>query len=127
MELLLEREHFADEYTIGKLYTDKGEYLCDTLEDRVREGEKVYGSTAIPKGRYPLTWCLSNRFKKYLPLLGDVPNFSGVRIHTGNTHEDTEGCILVGMNKLKGRVIDSRVTFDRIKDYLRNATHITIE
>lgn len=126
MILTLKRTAFEKEYTIGKLYGD-GEYLCDTLEDRVRpDGVKVYGETAIPKGEYKLQWTFSPRFKRELPLLINVPNFEGVRIHTGNTHKDTEGCILVGENKSKGSVINSRATFARIEPILKSASKIII-
>lgn len=126
MILTLKRVAFEKEYTIGKLYGD-GTYLCDTLEDRVREnGVKVYGETAIPKGTYKLQWTYSPRFKRALPLLVDVPDFSGVRIHSGNTQHDTLGCILVGENKSKGSVSNSRATFARIEPMLKIATKIII-
>ena len=74
---------------------------------------------------------MSPRFKKILPLLLDVPHFEGVRIHTGNTEKDTEGCILVGYNKVKGKVINSKIAFDKVMKYLELATinseKITIE
>jgi hypothetical protein len=108
------------EYTIGKLYIDN-QYFCDTLEDTVRkDGEKVYGKTAIPSGMYRVKKTYSPRFKKVLPEILEVPGFSGVRIHAGNTAKDTEGCVLLGLNKTKGAVINSQnaVAFfmDRTKD-----------
>lgn len=108
------------EYTIGKLYIDN-QYFCDTLEDTVRkDGEKVYGKTAIPSGMYRVKKTYSPRFKKVLPEILDVPNFSGVRIHAGNTAKDTEGCVLLGLNKTKGAVINSQNAMaffmDRTKD-----------
>ena len=110
----------GSEYTIGKLYIDN-QYFCDTLEDVVRkDGEKVYGKTAIPSGMYRVKKTYSPRFKKVLPEILEVPNFSGVRIHAGNTAKDTEGCILLGLNKSKGAVLNSQnaVAFfmDRTKD-----------
>lgn len=103
-------------YTIGKMYID-GDYFCDTLEDRVRDinkngkfdnGEvKVAGETAIPYGRYQVVVTMSPRFKRELPRLLNVPNFEGILIHRGNTAPDTAGCILVGENKVKGKVINS--------------------
>ena len=96
------------EYTIGKLYID-GAYFCDTLEDTVRtKGEKVYGRTAIPSGMYRVKKTYSPRFKKVLPEILEVEGFSGVRIHAGNTAKDTEGCVLLGLNKTKGAVINSQ-------------------
>lgn len=117
MLLTLKRTYKGPEYTIGKLYINK-EYFCDTLEDAIRK-EKIYAETAIPFGKYEVTISYSPRFKKNLPLLLNVPNFEGVRIHSGNTKDDTEGCILVGFNKAKGKVLDSRVTFTRLMNKLK--------
>lgn len=108
------------EYTIGKLYIDN-QYFCDTLEDTVRkDGEKVYGKTAIPAGMYRVKKTYSPRFKKVLPEILEVPGFSGVRIHAGNTAKDTEGCVLLGLNKTKGAIINSQNAMaffmDRTKD-----------
>ena len=105
MHLLLKRIALKPEYTIGKLYID-GQYFCDTLEDTVRE-KKIAGKTAIPEGTYQVIVNRSPKFKRDLPLLLDVPNFEGIRIHRGNTAKDTSGCILVGENKVKGKVINS--------------------
>ena len=131
MKLKLYRKFLGNKYTIGKLFIND-EYICDTLEDVVRsEGIKVYGETAIPCGVYEIVLTMSPRFKKILPLLLDVPHFEGVRIHTGNTEKDTEGCILVGYNKVKGKVINSKIAFDKVMKHLELATinneKITIE
>lgn len=125
MRLLLKRIALKEKYTIGKLYID-GEYFADTLEDPVRE-EKIYGETAIPKGTYKVTITLSPRFRRWLPLLHDVPNFEGVRIHRGNTPEDTHGCILVGQNKIKGQVVNSAYTEIELMKRLKGEKDITIE
>ena len=120
MEILVKREYKKKYYTIGKMYIN-GEYFCDTLEDTDRGLEqgmslselkelKEYGKTAIPRGEYAISVTFSNRFQKNLPQLMDVPAYEGVRIHSGNTHEDTEGCILLGKNRAKGKVLDSRKT-----------------
>lgn len=111
-ELLLELKRIAKQktYTIGKLYVD-GVYLCDTLEDRCidwTKQKKVKGQTAIPEGRYQVKLTLSPRFKRLLPELIDVPNYENIRIHSGNTEVDTMGCPLLGENKVKGMVINSR-------------------
>ena len=99
MKLLLLRDHFTNSTTLGKLYVN-GIFQCYTLEDKDRElekgNEKLYGETAIPRGSYQVIIDYSNRFKRELPRLKDVPQFEGIRIHPGNTHEDTHGCILVG-------------------------------
>lgn len=94
MELKLVRNKSNEACTIGKLYVD-GKYECFILED-VERATKVAGATAIPAGRYKVATTMSPRFKKPLPLLHNVPNFSGVRIHTGNDAGDTEGCLLPG-------------------------------
>ncbi len=125
MKLLLKRIALKEKYTIGKLYID-GEFFSDTLEDPVRE-EKIYGETAIPTGTYKVTITLSPRFRRWLPLLHDVPNFEGVRIHRGNTPEDTHGCILVGQNKIKGQVVNSAYTEIELMKRLKGEKDITIE
>lgn len=126
MKMKLKRTFKGAEYTIGKLYLND-EYFCDTLEDVVRpEGRKIAGKTAIPAGEYKVVLTESKRFKKLLPLLINVPNFTGVRIHSGNTHHDTEGCILVGENKVKGRVINSRATMNRLMAQLTGDDTIEI-
>lgn len=125
-------------YTIGKLYVN-GEYFCDTLEDQDRglvqtmplqeiKKQKVYGDTAIPKGIYKVDMnTISPKFKNKswakpwegkLPRLVNVPGYEGVLIHVGNTKEDTLGCILVGENKVKGQVIKSTDTFNRLMSIL---------
>lgn len=113
MKLELKRTYFGEDYTIGKLYIND-EYFCDTLEDKVRpDGVKVYGETAIPSGKYKVIMNMSNRFKKIMPLLLNVPNFEGIRIHSGNTDVDTHGCLLLGKNTIKGKVTDSKNTCSR--------------
>lgn len=117
MRLLLERRFKGDGYTIGSLYVN-GEKFCDTLEDRVRDladGEsKVPGETAIPEGRYRVIVNRSPKFGRDLPRLLDVPQFEGVLIHRGNSAEDSAGCILVGENKVKGKVINSTPYEERL-------------
>lgn len=99
MNLLLTRFPSRGETTVGKLYVDGG-FECYILEDQVRAASeaKVYGKTAIPAGRYRVVMTMSPRFKRVLPLLVNVPGYEGVRIHTGNRAEDTEGCLLPGMD-----------------------------
>lgn len=131
MEIVVERKYKKKDYTIGKMYIN-GEYFCDTLEDTDREltremslaemkEVKEYGNTAIPTGRYSIAYTYSPRFKKHLPLLLQVPCFEGVRIHSGNTHTDTEGCILLGENKSVGKVLNSRKTMDEFLRILKPA------
>ena len=139
MEILVKRLYKNSAYTIGKMYID-GQYLCDTVEDCDRglkqsmtpqqiAVQKVYGKTAIPEGRYKVTLTFSNKFKRVLPLVNDVIGFLGIRIHAGNTAEDSLGCIIVGENKIKGGVINSRTTMERLMAKLRGQMeiYITIE
>lgn len=141
MNITVKRIALRPTYTIGKMYIN-GKYYCDTLEDTVRDlnqngkfdgnEQKIYGQTAIPYGTYRVLWTYSPRFKKYMPELKDVPEFSGVRIHAGNTNVDTLGCILVGQNKQVGKVINSKATVDIIYPIIRKACQtekvfITIE
>jgi hypothetical protein len=94
--LELKRIFLGREATIGELYID-GVYLCDTLEDKVRpDGVKIMGETAIPGGIYDVKLTHSPKFKRVLPEILNVPGFTAIRIHSGNTVKDTEGCILVG-------------------------------
>ena len=109
MNLKLVRKTFTEESTIGELSVN-GKQECFTLEDKVR-AVKIHGKTAIPAGIYEVVITFSDRFKKPLPLLLNVPNFAGIRIHPGNTAADTEGCILVGAEKGEDAVSSSRVAF----------------
>ena len=124
MKITLNRIFKGDQYTIGKMYID-GIYFCDTLEDPVRP-EKIKHETAIPAGTYNVILNRSNRFKKILPLLLNVPNYEGIRIHSGNTKEDTSGCILVGENKIKGQVINSKQKMNELMKLLIKANYISI-
>lgn len=98
--------------TIGKMMVD-GVFECYTLEDVVRP-VKIQNETAVPAGTYKVIINQSNRFKRLLPLLIDVPGFVGVRIHPGNTAENTEGCILVGQSKSDDFIGNSRLAFDTL-------------
>ena len=139
MKLTLNRIALRQTYTIGKLYID-GKYFCDTLEDTVRDtnksgkfdnGEKkVKGKTAIPYGTYEIKWTYSPRFKKYTPQLMNVPSFEGIRIHSGNSSTDTEGCLLLGENKKVGMVLNSRATINKFYTLIKKACSngkVTIE
>lgn len=114
MKLYLERAFPREKYTIGRLYVND-QYYCNTLEPPVRDYEngeaKVYGNSAIPKGEYEIVYRLSVTFKRTMPYLKNVPFFTGVMIHTGNTVKDTKGCILVGLNLLVGKVVHSKAMF----------------
>ena len=107
------------------MYVD-GVFQCYTLEDVVRP-EKIHGQTAIPAGEYDVVITMSNRFKKLLPLLRNVPNFDGVRIHAGNTDADTEGCILVGESAGQYSISSSRTAFDKLFAKMQKAESISIK
>jgi len=127
MLIEVKRFEFKDTYTVGKMYIDNI-YECYTLEDVVRKGAKVNGQTAIPTGTYNLIINHSNRFNRDLPLLENVPNFTGVRIHAGNTSANTEGCILVGTTwSGKDFIGNSRVAFNKLFDKLKKAKTATIK
>lgn len=128
MEIQVNRIARKDGYTIGRMSLN-GVYFCDTLEDtdrglkdtmQVNEilAKKVKAQTAIPTGKYDVILTFSPRFKRVLPLLLSVKGYEGVRIHAGNTAEDTEGCLLVGENKAKGQVINSRATLEKLMSVL---------
>lgn len=110
MDLLLQRELPAAGCTLGRLSID-GVFECWTLEDLERAGPKVPGRTAIPAGTYSVRVTWSARFQTRLPLLVNVPGFEGIRIHPGNTEDDTEGCILVGRDKGRAAILRSRAAF----------------
>ena len=100
MDIKLVRDGFGENFTEGKLLIDDV-FECYTVEDTDRKMEedltrKVNGKTAIPRGRYELVLSMSNRFKKVLPEILNVPGFAGIRIHSGNSSVDTEGCIILG-------------------------------
>lgn len=125
MELKLNRIFLGSFATIGELYVD-GEHIADTLEDRVRpEGEKVYGKTAIPEGTYEVKLTYSPRFKKILPEILNVPNFSGIRIHSLNKAEGSEGCIGVGEwnGKDTNWISNSRIAFNELMSLLQKAAN----
>ena len=108
-----------------------GAYFCDTIEDPVRtlksKEDKVPGKTAIPPGIYKIILNESPKFKRILPRLIDVPFFDGILIHRGNRASDSEGCIIVGENKIKGKVINSTYYEEKLVELLKNAEDIEIE
>jgi len=116
MKLELRRTHLNDRWTLGELWVD-GAFAFFSCEDVTREpGVKVWGETAIPLGTYAIKLQRSPTWKRLMAYLQDVPGFSKVMIHPGNDHTDSLGCILVGAKRdiPGGRVLDSRVAFDRL-------------
>lgn len=149
MILTLDRKYKLPTYTIGKLYID-GEYFCDTLEDKDRGltdnmtvGEiskiKIKNETAIPTGTYKVTLDIfspkfgnKSFYKKTcngkLPRILNVKGFDGVLIHCGNTNLDTSGCILVGRNLEKGKILKSQEIFEKLYKVLKeNKNNLTIK
>ena len=120
MELTLTRTDFTNDSTIGELSVN-GKFECFTLEDKVRP-VKIKGMTAIPAGAYEVVINFSERFQRPLPLLLNVPNFDGIRIHAGNTAKDTEGCILVGQVKQKNFIGTSRLALEALFKKLKKAS-----
>ncbi len=141
MRLNLKRKFLDPEYTVGSLSIN-GRYLCDTIEDKVRDhnkdgdlddpGEgKVFGKTASPYGLYKVRLTMSPKFKRLLPILLNVPHFTGIRIHRGNTAKDSHGCILPGENNTKGRVDHSTkyemLIIEEMLKAIKNGENITIK
>ena len=141
MKITVNRIFKGSTYTIGKLYID-GVYFSDTIEDMVRDlppvcpntprgiacacKEKVYAETAIPAGTYKVTMQFSPRFKRVLPYLHDVPHFLGILIHNGTDQGHSAGCIIVGKNKIRGKVLESRQTLDSLIAKIGSAKDVTI-
>jgi hypothetical protein len=132
MELYLTRVERTDKSTIGNLTDAKGVHIAFILEDKDRglhsgmslseiAGIKVHGKTAIPTGRYRIVKTMSNRFKRMLPLLENVPGYAGIRIHAGNKAEDTEGCLLPGRIKSLDFVGESRPAFTEVDAWIDSA------
>lgn len=148
MKIEVKRLYKKANYTIGKIYVD-GQYISDTLEDTDRgltqdmpndeiAKKKVFGKTAIPSGEYDVTLSvISPKFGKMpyykevcggrLPRLLSVPGFYGVLIHVGAAADNTEGCILVGYNKQKGRLVDGKEAFKKLYGKIKEAKGIKID
>lgn len=131
VEMILDRVKYPD-FTEGSLSID-GEHFCDTLEDPVRElkdlngdgdfmdpGEgKIYGDTAIPAGRYRVALTYSPAFDKILPLLENVPGFTGIRMHGVRSKLGTKGCIGVGIKDQAGLLYDGKKMEDSLVETLQ--------
>lgn len=124
MILTVERRYKKPTYTIGILYVN-GKFFSNTLEDTDRGlnsdmsgseimSKKVYGKTAIPTGEYKVTLTKSLKFKKVMPYIDGVKGFLGIRIHSGNDASHTDGCLLVGLNKEVGRLVQSKETYEKL-------------
>ncbi len=124
MKLLLKRKETTEFFTEGDLYVN-GEWFCFTLEDTVRHGPKVYGQTAIPAGHYKVAVTYSNRFKREMTQILDVPDFQGIRIHQGLDPSMSLGCPLI--SKKRGATpghlaaMKARVLTDQLTELVRKA------
>ena len=127
MEIKIVRNKGTAGFTEGKMYVN-GEFECYTIEDADRKleagGTKIQNQTCIPRGKYKVILSMSNRFKKVLPEVLNVPQFKGIRIHSGNSSKDTEGCIIVGA--INDRVDDdwvgsSKVAMSRLMPKIEDA------
>lgn len=124
MELILKRETFTEESTIGTLSIDS-KFECFILEDKDRGltdtmplaeivAKKIYGKTAIPYGRYEIDFTMSARFKVMMPILLKVKGYDGIRIHKGNTQIDTLGCLICGTKKSSNKVTESTAATNKL-------------
>ena len=127
MNIKLVRKFQKAGFTEGKLYINNG-FECYTVEDTDRRletgGVKVQNQTAIPRGIYPITISMSTRFKKFLIEVLDVPQFKGIRIHSGNSSEDTDGCIIVGSINARDDddwVGGSKIAYERLHSKVKKA------
>lgn len=157
MEILLIRRYPKSDYTIGRLFvngvlqgntledTDRG--LSDAMDERVIRNRKIYGKTAIPKGRYRIDMTtVSPKFSKYpfymeicqgkLPRLRGVKGFEGILLHVADGPKGAdllEGCIGIGMNRIKGQLCEGKETFKKVYTLMKEAhdrgetIYITIE
>ena len=121
MRLRIIRDTFTETATLGTLYS--GPFVWGfTCEDTDRKleagGVKIPAHTAIPRGTYEVVVSMSNRFKKRMVEIKNVPGFSGIRIHGGNTHDDTEGCPLLGAIRTSDGVRDCKTINARLIEEL---------
>ena len=142
MELVVDRKWKKQSYTISNLTID-GKWFCNVLEDadrgldssmsiaKIRELKKP-SITAIPRGTYEITldvispkYCTNSFYKQVcngkVPRLLNVKGFEGILIHAGNTDKDSAGCLLVGMNLERGKVLKSQETFRKLYKMLSGA------
>lgn len=127
MKIKVARTDFTEKSTIGNMSID-GDFVCYTLEDKVREKRnkpvaqwKIRGETAIPRGTYNVVDTFSNRFRRDMLLLQNVPGFSGIRLHAGNWAKNTEGCILVGTGKTTDMITHSVRAVVKVEKLVRDA------
>lgn len=141
MDIEVIRKYLGKDYTVGDLYID-GEWFCNTIEDTVRTlpstcpytiknipcrcPGKIAGKTAIPTGTYKLIVDYSTRFNRFLPSILNVPHFLGIRIHNGVDQNNSSGCIIVGINSIKGQVTNSTFYMNKLTNLLKSSKDNTI-
>ena len=108
----------ANRHNWGKLFVDRL-YFGETLEDKDQyleapDTEKIYGDSAIPRGRYRVTLTMSRRFGRIMPEVHDVPDFDGIRVHGGNIEHDTLGCPLLGQVRTANGIANCKGVNDRL-------------
>lgn len=132
MTIRIDRKWKKAEYTISKVYINGRYFGCNALEDTDRgllqtmqitelQRKKIKGKTAIPRGYYDVRITYSPKYKRMMPLVVDVPAFSGIRLHSLNKPEDSEGCIGFGKNDKVGWISDSRYWTDKIYRLIETA------
>lgn len=146
IDVSLVRAYPKKDYTVGLLYVN-GKYFSASMEDPDRgllqtmsleeiRKIKIPGKTAIPRGTYRLRLTVSKKFKNrswakpyggLVPLVEDVPGYTGIRIHPGNTADDSAGCILPGQNLQPGKVLHSVATYRRLMDEVLYPAHLRCE
>jgi len=114
LKIIHKRKYFKKDYIIGSLTIEGTSFKCDTLELPLGKG-------AVEAGSYWVRLCMSSKFRGWRPYLMAVPGRMGIMIHEGNTPSDTRGCILVGENRERGKVLNSRDTLKRLMDYIYKA------
>ena len=134
LDMKLVRTEFKDTQTVGKLYLN-GVYFCDTLEDKNRDlnkngifdgsEKKVYSETCIPFGQYKVIINQSQRFKRLMPRLLNVPHFDGILIHNGVTEKNSAGCILVGSYDGQ-KLVRSKEIFNKLFEIMKYYNDIQI-
>ena len=127
----ISKDNIRQGYTIGNLYDNEGKFICNTLEDcdrglddsmdikEIRYLKKPH-ITAIPTGLYEILYTYSNKFKCLMPLVNNVKGYTGIRMHSGTTAKDTDGCILVGKNTIKGQLTQSRATYMKVSEIIKS-------